>query len=93
MKKNDVSNFVLTLREELENFEHYQLSYSPDTTKTNGEWVDSFLKFAGFAEDEVDDEDYGDEEYDDEVYYGQDSQYEELVNRRKYRSFRDDGDW
>jgi hypothetical protein len=91
MKKNDVSSFVLTLREELENFEHYQLSYSPDTVKTNGEWVDSFLKFAGFAEDEVDED--GDEEYDDEVYYGQDSQYEELVNRRKYRSFREDGDW
>lgn len=91
MKKNDVSSFVLSLREELENFEHYQLSYSPHISKTNGEWVDSFLKFAGFTEDEVEEE--YEEEYDDETYYGQDSQYEELVNRRKYRSFRDDSDW
>lgn len=91
MKRNDVSSFVSSLKEELENFEHYQLSYSPDVQKTNPEWVDSFLKFAGFTEDEVDD-DY-EEEYEDEIYYGQDSQYEELVNRRKYRSFRDDNDW
>lgn len=88
MKKMNVNDFVLYLKEELENYEHYQTSYSTTSQKTAGEWVDSFLSFAGFGEDEV--EDSFEEEYDDEVYYGQDFQYEELVNRRKYRSFRDD---
>jgi hypothetical protein len=90
MKKLDVAEFLGQLREELDNFEHYQISYTPTAEKTYSEWADSFMKFAGIGEDEVDEEyDEELEEYDDEYGYV-DSHYEELVNRRKYRSFRDD---
>jgi hypothetical protein len=88
MKKVDVNTFVLSMKDELDSFATFQLDYSTEN-KTMGEWVDKFVNFAGYGDDEVDD-DAEDEEFDDELYYGQDCQYEELVNRRKYRSFRDD---
>jgi hypothetical protein len=88
MKKVDVNTFVLSMKDELDSFATFQLDYSTED-KTMPEWVDKFVNFAGYGDDEVDEE-IGDEEYDDELYYGQDLQYEELVNRRKYRSFRDD---
>ena len=92
MKKVDVNLFVLNMKEELDNFAAFQLDYSAEN-KTMPEWVDKFVNFAGYGENEnswdLDDEEE-DEEYDDENYYSQDYQYEELVNRRKYRSFRDD---
>lgn len=93
MKKNDVTSFVISLKEDLENFEHYQISYSPTLEKTDGEWLNSFLSFAGLSDDELDsdlDEEYLDSDDDDDEYGYADSHYEELVNRRKYRSFRDD---
>lgn len=88
MKKIDLNTFVHSFKDELDSFEHYQTTFSSVEKKTMPEWVDSFISFAGFSEDEVSDS--MEEEYDDELYYGQDYQYEELVNRRKYRSFRDD---
>lgn len=88
MKKVDVNTFVLNLKDELDNFATFQLDYSAES-KTMPEWVDKFVNFAGYGDDELD-EDMEDEEFDDENYYSQDFQYEELVNRRKYRSFRDD---
>jgi hypothetical protein len=87
MKKVDVNTFVLSMKDELDSFATFQLDYSTENL-TMGEWVDKFVNFAGYSDDEID-EDFA-EEYDDELYYGQDLQYEELVNRRKYRSFRDD---
>ena len=88
MKKVDVNTFVLSMKDELDSFATFQMDYSTES-RTMGEWVDKFVSFAGYSDDEVS-EDFDDEEYDDDLYYGQDLQYEELVNRRKYRSFRDD---
>jgi hypothetical protein len=87
MKKVDVNTFVLSMKDELDSFATFELDYSTEN-RTMGEWVDKFVNFAGYGDDEISEDD--DEEYDDELYYGQDLQYEELVNRRKYRSFRDD---
>lgn len=91
MKKIDISDFIVSLKEEIENFEYYQLSFSSTSKKTYSEWIDSFLTFSGINEDSI--ESSEEEEYESELYFGEDSQYEELVNRRKYRSFRDDSDW
>lgn len=92
MKKLNVSDFLLALKEDLDSFEHYQLDYAPMVEKTTPEWVDAFLTFAGFNGDEVE-EDESYEEYDDEQYYSQDLQYEELVSKRKYRSFRESDEY
>lgn len=89
MKKIDISDFIVSLKEEIENFEYYQLSYSSTSKKTYSEWIDSFLKFSGISEDSIESSEE-EEEYESELYFGEDSQYEDLVNRRKYRSFRDD---
>lgn len=86
MNKVDITEFVLSLKEELDNFEQYQTTYSTTHLKTMAEWLDKFLKFGGY-EDSIEDE-YEDSE--EEIYYGEDLQFEDLVNRRKYRSFRDD---
>lgn len=88
MKKTDLSGFVNQLISELKEYEDFSIQNFSETEKTMDEWLDSFLVFSGYSESS--DADYGYEEYDDEVYYNQDLQYEELVNRRKYRSFRDD---
>lgn len=88
MKKIDVNMFILKMKEELDSFESYQLTYSASSEKTTDEWVSDFMVFAGHEDADI--QDQFEEEYDDELYYGQDLQYEELVNRRKYRSFRDD---
>lgn len=87
MKRINVTEFILNLRNELDDFENYQTTYSSTAQKTMSEWVNSFMNFSGYSE-EVEDE--FSEEYDDELYYEQDLQFEDLVNRRKYRSFRDD---
>lgn len=93
MKYFNVSEFILLLKEELENYEHYQVSYSPATEKTMGEWVDGFMTFAGYADDEVKD-DYEYEEYDDDKYYEQYTHEEyEFVTRKKVKSFREDSEW
>lgn len=87
MKKINISDFVLNLRNELDDYESYQTTYSSISEKTMEEWVDSFMNFSGYTEET--EEDF-EEEYNDEIYYGQDLGFEDLVNRRKYRSFRDD---
>lgn len=87
MKKINISDFVLNLRNELDDYESYQTTYSSVSEKTMEEWVDSFMNFSGYTEET--EEDF-EEEYNDEIYYGQDLGFEDLVNRRKYRSFRDD---
>jgi hypothetical protein len=88
MKKIDLNSFVNQLVSELREYEDFGLQNLSETRKTMDEWVDSFLLFSGYSQDE--EEDFGYEEYDDNIYYAQDLQYGELVNRRKYRSFRDD---
>ena len=85
MKKVDVNTFGHSLKEDVDNFISFQSDYS-DEELTLEEWMHRFNTFAGYTE-ELDD-DY--EEYDEDLYYGTDLQYEEVVNRRKYRSFRDD---
>lgn len=87
MKKINISEFVLNLRNELDDYETYQTTYSTTIEKTMDEWVESFMNFSGYLEET---EEEFEEEYDDEVYYGQDLGFEDLVNRKKYRSFRDD---
>lgn len=86
MNKIDITEFIFAIKEELDNFEHYQTTYSTTKLKTMAEWVDKFVKFSGY-EDSLEDE-Y--EESEEEIYYGEDLQFEDLVNRRKYSSFRDD---
>jgi hypothetical protein len=88
MKKIDLSGFVNQLIGELKEYEDFSIQNFSETEKTMDEWIENFLVFSGYSDET--DVDYGYEEYDDEIYYGQDCQYEELVNRRKYRSFRDD---
>lgn len=92
MKNFNVTDFVVLLKKELENFEHYQISYTPTTEKTMDEWVSSFMSFSGYADEEGELE-FSNEEYDDETYYGFEPQYEELVTRRKIKSFREDSEW
>jgi hypothetical protein len=89
MKTINLNTFVYQFVEEVRNFEENQLTRSPNSQKTMEEWVDNFLSFAGYVEDE-DGEEFLSEEFDDDLYYGQDYQFQDLVNRRKYRSFRDD---
>lgn len=91
MKYFNVSEFALLLKEEIDNFEHYQVSYSPSAEKTIAEWVNSFMVFAGYADEEVEDT-VSYEEYDDEYGY-MDPHYEELVSRKKIRSYREDSEW
>jgi len=87
MKKINISEFVINLRNELDEYENYQTTYSSTTEKTMDEWVDSFMSFSGYMDET---EEQFQEEYNDDFYYGQDLGFEDLVNRRKYRSFRDD---
>lgn len=88
MKKIDSDQFLTLTIKELDNFTQFQSNHSTLTKKTFEEWFDSFTEFCGIKD--TDDEEYLDDEYDDELYYGQNYQFEDIVNRRKYRSFRDD---
>jgi len=88
MKKVDVNTFIYSLKDELENFATFQLDYGLEHL-TKEQWMHRFVNFAGYSEFESSDEDFS-EEYEDDFYYSKDLEYEEVVNRRKYRSFRDD---
>ena len=88
MKKMDLSSFVNQLVAELKEYEDFSIQNSFDEQKTMDEWVECFMSFCGYADEKEDD--FGFDEYDDEIYYSEDLKYEELVNRRKYKSFRDD---
>ena len=88
MKKMDLSSFVNQLVAELKEYEDFSIQNSFDEQKTMDEWVECFMGFCGYVDEK--EEDFGFDEYDDEIYYGEDLKYEELVNRRKYKSFRDD---
>ena len=86
MKKIDVNTFAHTLKEEVDNFVSFQSDYS-DEELTLEEWMHRFSSFSGYSDSE---EENVYEDYDEDFYYGTDLKYEEVVNRRKYRSFRDD---
>ena len=88
MKKIDLSTFVNQLISELKEYEDFSLQNSFESDKTMDEWVEGFMVFSGYSDEQNDD--FGYDEYDDEIYYSQDLKYGDLVNRRKYRSFRDD---
>ena len=88
MRKINLNTFVYRFVEEVREFEENQTTIHIGAEKSMEEWVESFLVFSGHTE--KDEEDIFSEEYDDDLYYGQDLQFQDLVNRRKYRSFRDD---
>jgi len=89
MKKIDSDEFLTLAIKELDNFTQFQTNHSLSSKKTFEDWVISFTEFCGIKE--IDDEDsFCDDRYEDELYYDKDYQFEDLVNRRKYRSFRDD---
>jgi hypothetical protein len=88
MKKIDSDQFLTLTIKELDNFTQFQANQTTFAKKTFEEWFDAFTEFCGIKE--TDDDEYLDDEYDDELYYGQNYQFEDIVNRRKYRSFRDD---
>lgn len=87
MKKIDLNDFVFKFNEDIREYEESQATHSPSSKRTMEEWVNNFLVFSGYTEQE---EEFGTDEYDDDVYYGDSYEYQDLVNRRKYRSFRDD---
>lgn len=89
MKKVEISEFVFSLKSELDDFEQYQTTYSVTSKKNMSEWVDSFMDFAGYS-DSIKEEESDYDDYEEELYYGDSYEFEEIVNRRKYRSFRDD---
>jgi hypothetical protein len=86
MKKIDLSEFVFKINEDIRDFEESQATHSPDAKRTMEEWVNNFLIFSGYSEEE----DFQVEDYEDDLYYGDSFEYQDLVNRRKYKSFRDD---
>lgn len=88
MKKIDLNTFIAKATDELRVFEERQEILSTDSRKTMEEWINNFLIFSGYQDE--DEESLSSEEYDDDFYYGDSFEYQELVNRRKYRSFRDD---
>jgi len=83
MKKIDLSTFVYSFMDEIKEFEENQMMYDPETTRTMDEWVNSFMIYSGYEEE-------SEEELDIDFDYLQDFEYRDLVNRRKYKSFRDD---
>lgn len=90
MKKININSFLSILKDEIKEYEFYQSSYSNDTTKTTEEWIESFLVFAGYQEGRNFGEEF-DSDYTQELYGDyEDFDYDDLVNKRKYRSFRDD---
>jgi len=88
MKNITIEEFMTQAIQELDEFSVYVGNNARFREKPFTEWVISFSEFCGALENQ--DEEIFDEEYDDNFYYGQDLQFEDLVNRRKYRSFRDD---
>lgn len=82
-----VEAFVEKFMSEISEFVESQKRYSRDSSKTMKEWVEDFLFFSGYAEESEDlrftedDDDYG---YDDMFYI------DDIVDRKKYRSWRDD---
>lgn len=90
MKKFDLDGFTNKIIQEIREFEENQLSYTSSDKKTMQEWVDSFLVFAGYSDEDEDEEEYLSEEYDDDFYYDDSFEYQQVINRKKYRSFRDD---
>lgn len=87
MKKIDLNDFLFKINEDIRDYEESQIAHSHGSKRTMEEWVNNFLVFSGYTEEE---EDFQVDEYDDDGYYGDSYEYQELVNRRKYRSFRDD---
>ncbi len=88
MKKIDLSTFVYSFMDEIKEFEENQMMYDPETTRTMDEWVNSFMIYSGYEEESEEELDIDD--YDNDFDYLQDFEYRDLVNRRKYKSFRDD---
>lgn len=88
MRKVDLNTFVYQFVDEVKDFEERQLVINPEQEKTMQEWVNYFLIYSGYQEEE--EEEYASDEYGDDFDYFEELQHEELVNRRKYRSFRDD---
>lgn len=88
MKKIDLNTFVFQFIDEVRDFEEAQTALNLDPLRTKEEWVNNFLVYSGY-ENELE-EDFSREEYDDDIYYGDSFEYQDLVNRRKYKSFRDD---
>lgn len=92
MKKIDLSTFVCSFMDEIKEFEEKQLTYDPETLRTMEEWINNFLIYCGYEEEEEDSE-VGLDDYDSDFEYLEDFEYRDLVNRRKYRSFRDDNSY
>jgi len=88
MKKMDLNTFVAKFTDQIRDFEESQIMLGGEGKKTIAEWVNKFLIFSGYEEE--DEDEFASEQYDDDFYYGDSFEYQELVNRRKYRSFRDD---
>jgi len=88
MKKVDLMSFVDNISQEIRHFEESQLSFNPTAKKTMQEWVNHFMVHCGYAEE--DEENFNIDDYENDLYYSDSYEYQELVNRRKYRSFRDD---
>ena len=88
MKKIDISTFVYKITDEIREFEESQISINAEATKTQQEWINNFLIYCGYEEKE--NEEFSSIEYEDDFYYDDTYEYQDIVNRRKYRSFRDD---
>ena len=88
MKKIDISTFVYKITDEVREFEESQISINPEATKTMQEWVNNFLIYCGYEEEN--EEEFESIGYEDDFYYEDTYGYQDVVNRKKYRSFRDD---
>jgi len=88
MKKIDISTFVYKITDEVREFEESQISINPEATKTMQEWVNNFLIYCGYEEEN--EEEFESIGYEDDFYYEDAYGYQDVVNRKKYRSFRDD---
>jgi predicted translin family RNA/ssDNA-binding protein len=86
-KEINISKFIEKISSELEDFKESQLIYSSQSTKTMEEWVENFLFFSGYSEER---EEMAFEEHDDDLYYGDIFQFEEVINRKKYKSWKED---
>ena len=88
MKKIDLVSFVDNISQEIRDFEESQLAFNPMAKKTMHEWINHFMIHCGYEEKSEERIDI--DEYENDIYYSDSYEYQELVNRRKYRSFRDD---
>jgi hypothetical protein len=87
MKKIDLNTFVYNFFDEIRQFEEKQTTFDPAAEKTMEEWVNQLMIYCGYEEE---DEEESLEDYDDSFDYLEDLGFQEVVNRKKYRSFRDD---